>query len=115
MSFRTKEFDLLNSVTDNSVLTEHISMADPLEKQLGIALQRFERGDLVVRLSSVVNDILILPTSLLIEKSKWFEAALTRWQEPALAKGACVLTYQLGLTYHADLQSWSLSSRVSNF
>lgn len=88
-------------------------MADLLEKKMGIAVQRFERGDLIVHLSSDVHDILVITSSVLIGVSKWFEASLTRWQEPVLAGNACVPTYQLGLTYDADLQSWSLSTGVS--
>ena len=82
-------------------------MADQFEEDLGIAAQRYEYGDLVVHLSNDKGDTLVLPTSVLTENSKWFEAVLKRWQKPALAEGTSVVTWRLGLTYDPEIQTRS--------
>lgn len=70
---------------------------------------RFEGGDVVFHLSKEKQDILILPSTLLLTQSEWFKASL-RWQEPKLVSNTTNPTWHYRLLYDPSVSTWTLQS-----
>ena len=70
---------------------------------------RLEGGDVVFHLSEEEQDIMILPSELLISRSDWFKASLG-WQQPQLRPGATVQSWHYGLIYDLSISTWTLQS-----
>ena len=101
------------NTTKTARMLAELPFPEPLTPSL-----RFEGGDVILHMSQDEEDVLILPSKLIMSRSKWFNASLLRWQKPDLQPGATVPTWHYGLVYDPSMSTWTLEamegSNVSN-